>query len=236
MKKYLKKLICLAMSTIMIVGSPLTVFASDTTNSSMTLNEAKEYLKTYKVTQKNSLGKDCTTQYTFKSEDDLNKVAAYIVENGLENFHNKLNLEVSKIVSKEPKSTLPMPRTVSPITAYANISGNGNHDISKTAYGLASFKSLGTLEYSVKLGYRATVTNGKISSVSRISFDIPYISNPSGSWGKLYAPSYVSDKSCGVTANFVITKTLTVGIGGGGISIKEETDNEVFSITTKLIS
>lgn len=171
-------------------------------------------------------------QYIFSSEDDLNSAAQYIAENGLAAFNAALDIAIEDAVSKEPAPTV-LPRTTTPTTGYATVSGNGNHYVSTEAYGLASFDSLGTVEYLVELGYRVTVTNGVFTNLTSISFDIPYIS-AAGSWGNTRFPSYYTDTSAGVTANYDITKTVEVGVGDFSFEIKTETDNEVFALLTSI--
>jgi hypothetical protein len=228
-KKHIKKLVSIVLSAVMVIGMSTTAFAA----TPMTLEEAKEYLSSYNVTKTNAAGKEYTTQYVFDSESDLNKAAAYIVEHGLDNFNNTLDVAISEAVSKEPQSTLAFPRTTDPTTAYETVSGNGNHYVSAESYGLASFDTLGTVEYSVELGYRVTVSNGKFTNLTSISFDIPYIS-AAGSWGSTTFPSYCNDTNCGVTANYLITKTVEVGLGDFSFEVKSETDNEIFALLTSL--
>lgn len=230
-KRRFKKIICSALAMVMITGLSMTAFADSSTT--MTFDEAKEYLRTYNVTQTNSMGKEYTTQYIFKSEQDLNEAAEYIVDNGLDAFNAAITEAITDTVSKEPQTTSSIARTTKPSTAYASVSGNGSHSVSTKAYGLASFDTLGTVEYSVELGYKVTVKNGKISNISSISFDIPYIS-AAGSWGKTSFQSYRKDSNCGVTANYVITKTVEIAVGRFSVEIKSETDNEVFALITNL--
>ena len=81
--------------------------------------------------------------------------------------------------------------------------------------------------------YRVTVSNGKFTDLSSISFDIPYIS-AAGSWGSTSFPSYCNNTNYGVTANYLITKTVEIGIGDFSFEIKSETDNEIFALLTSL--
>lgn len=232
MKKHLKKFVSMALAAVMAMGMSATVSASSP-SSSMTLDEAKEYLTSYNVTKTNAAGKEYTTQYIFDNENDLNKAAAYIVEYGLDDFNSALDEAIAESVSSETQLPIVLPRTTTPSTAYETVSGNGNHYVSAEAYGLASFDTLGTVEYLVELGYRVTVSNGKFTNLSSISFDIPYIS-AAGSWGNTRFPSYCQDTSCGVTANYDITKTVEVGVGDFSFEIKAETDNEIFALLTSI--
>lgn len=229
MKNLFKKLISLTLAVVMVIGVSITAFAA----SPKSFDEAKEYLESYNITKTNSMGKEYTTQYIFHSENDLNKAAAYIAEYGLDNFNNEVNNAIIEAINNEPKNTLIYPRTTTPTTAYESISGNGTHRVSATAYGLASFDTLGTVEYSVELGYKVTVNNGKLTNLTSISFDIPYIS-AAGSWGSTSFPSYCNDTKCGVTANYLITKTVEIGVGDFSFEIKSETDNEIFALLTSL--
>ena len=71
----------------------LTVIMLCNTNvfaSSMTFEEAKNYLQNYEATKVNELGKEYTIKYIFKSEEDLNKTASYISENGLTKFNTTM--------------------------------------------------------------------------------------------------------------------------------------------------
>lgn len=204
-----------------------TAFASE---RSMTVEEATEYLENYYVTKENSAGETYTTQYIFSSEEDLNNAALYIAENGLAAFNAALDTAIEEAVSNEPP-TAPRPFTTTPTTAYATVSGNGTHYVSAEAYGLANFDTLGTVEYLVELGYRVTLTDGTLSNVTSISFDIPYIS-AAGSWGDTSFPSYASGSHAGVTANYTITKSLEIGIDDFSFVIKSETDFEIFALLT----
>lgn len=195
----------------------------------MTFEEAKEYLESYNVTQMNSLGKRYTTQYVFHSEEDLNRASAYIAENGLDAFNAALDNAITEIVGKEQETVPPQKRTVTPSAVEKAVSGDGNHSIYATECGLASFDTLGTILYTVELSYRATVKDGKFTQLNNISFDIPAI-GVAGSWGEVSFSSYCIDEHCGVTASYVITKTLEVGVGDFSVDIKSETDEDIFSL------
>lgn len=226
----MKKVLTLLLSLSLIFSFSVTASAA----SPMTFDEAKSYLQNYSVTKENSLGKGYTTQYVFDSEEDLNKAAAYIAENGLDAFNESLEAAIATAVANEPQRTLIMPRTTDPTTVFKTVSSDGNHYLSGEAYGLASFDTLGTVEYLVELGYRVTVSNGKFTDLTSISFDIPAIS-AAGSWGDTSFPSHCLDYNCGVTANYVITKTVEIGIGDFSFEIKAETDNEIFALLTSIV-
>lgn len=221
----MKKLLSFVLSLAMVFSLSATAFAFEQT---MTVEEATEYLETYCATKENAAGKIYTTQYIFSSKDDLNTAAQYIAKNGLDAFNAALDTAIAEVVRNETPTT---PRTTTPTTAYATVSGNGNHYVSAEAEGLASFDTLGTVEYIVELGYRVTLNNGTLSNVTNISFDIPFIS-AAGSWSCTSLPSHASGGNAGVTANFLITKTVEISIGDFSFEVKSETDNEIFALLT----
>jgi len=214
-------------STTAFAKSP--VESTITSENQLTFEEAKEYLTTYSEVNVNEFGKEFTTEYYFTTTQDLDAAAAYIVEFGLDVFNEAVEASVEEIVSQESQSNLISPMTTDPTVAYATVSGNGTHTVSAETYGLASFDTLGTVEYSASLSYKVVVSSGKISGLSSISFDIPYIS-AAGSWGDVSLPFYTTDTNAGVTANYTITKELEVSIGDFGFIIKSETDNEIFAL------
>lgn len=223
----MKKLLSIILIFLIMFSFSFTSFASE---PHMTVDEARAYLENYCVTEVNSVGKEYTTQYIFSSQDDLEKAAQYIADNGLEVFNTALAVAVDDVVGNETP-IVPRPRTTTPTTAYKTVFGNGTHYVTAEAYGLASFDSLGTVEYLVELGYSVTVTKGVFTNLSNISFDIPYVS-AAGSWGHTRFPSYYTDTVAGVTANYDITKTVEVSVGNFSFEIKSETDNEVFPLLT----
>lgn len=101
----MKKVLTLLLSLSLIFSFSVTASAA----SPMTFDEAKSYLQNYSVTKENSLGKGYTTQYVFDSEEDLNKAAAYIAENGLDAFNESLEAAIATAVANEPQRTLIMP-------------------------------------------------------------------------------------------------------------------------------
>lgn len=140
---------------------------------------------------------------------------------------------MDKVVAEEPYNVI-RPRATTPTVAYATVSGNGSHRVSEVASGFASFETLGTVEYIVELGYQVNVSNGAMTGISNISFNIPYIS-VGGTWGSISFPSYCYATNAGVTANYVITKTVNVPvIGDVSIGVKAENVNEIFSLLTNL--
>ena len=198
-----------------------------------TLEKAKEYLLTYRKVETNKNGKEFITTYQFAEGENLDAAAEFIVENGLDTFNSELEKAIQEYVKNEDTPSIIIPRSTTPGTGHATVSGNGNHNVSAQASGLAQFPSIGNLEYRVVLGYRVTVQNSTITSISNISFDIPYI-QPNGSWGNLRLPSNVSGKYASVTANYNITKTINVSVGDFGVPIKSETTNEIFALLTNL--
>ena len=201
--------------------------------SSMTVDDAKEYLKNYSVTRENQLGKEYTTQYVFDSEEDLNRAAAYIAENGLDKFNFAVEEAIDEVVRNESMETIPQMRTANPSAIEETVSGTGNQYVAAEAYGLASFDTLGTVEYSVVLSYRITISNEVFTGINNISFDIPSIST-AGSWGNVSFSSYCIDKHCGVTASYLITKSIEIGFGDFSFEVKSETDSEIFSLLARM--
>lgn len=195
--------------------------------------DAKEYLTTYRKVDVNEFGNEFTTEYQFNTSQDLDGATSYITKYGLDAFDEAVRIAIEEALHEEEQLELIMPRTTYPTTAYATISGNGTHTVSAETYGLASFDTLGTVEYSAILSYKVPVSNGKITGLSSISFDIPHIS-AAGSWGNLSLPSYNTSTHVGVTANYTITKTVEISIGDFEFVIKSETDNEVFALLTNL--
>lgn len=224
----MKKFMAIILSLVMTLSLSIVSLAGE---EKMTVEEAKDYLLNYNVKRTNEFGKEYTTKYVFDSEDDLQKAALYISNNGLLKFDTELDKAIKEAVANEPKSNIPTTRSTNPSAGYAKVSGNGTHYVSAQAYGLASFDTLGTVEYLVKLGYKVTVSNGNFTNITGISFDIPTIS-AAGSWGNTRFPSSCSAKNCSVTANYDITKTLEVGVGDFSVIVKSETDNEVFALLT----
>lgn len=221
----MKKLLSLGLALAVMFVFSTSVFAID---SHMTVDEAKEYLQNYYEVKKTVDGKEYSIEYVFDSNEDLERVAKFLSENGLDAFNAKLDEKIQQIVSME--STIPAPQSTSPSTVYRTVSGEGRHAVEAETYGLASFDTLGTAEYRVKLGYQLTVTNGSFTDLTNIAFDIPTISAAS-SFGNIRVVDYCNATSAGVTANFDITKTLTID---PGFDVKAETDNEVFALLTNL--
>ena len=213
----------------MIVSMTCAVSAAEKTYS---VDEAKEYLESYCELNTNSEGIEYSTRYEFDSEEDLEKVAMYLSEHGLAEFNATLEDELAKAVAKEP--TIIQSRSTNPSTGYATISGNGKHTVSKTALGHVDFEKVGATEYRLNLGYTVNVSNNKITSISSISFDIPYISPTGSSWGNVRLPSVVKTSMCSVTANYDITKKMSIPIGQGEITVRSETKNEIFGLITNL--
>ena len=201
-------------------------YANENIKDYMSLSEAKEYLLSYeKVTIVE--GREIVTTYEFADEKSLDKAATYISENGLNAFNSMLDEGIRKQVATEQRNA-PILRTTTPSTGHAQVSkNNGTYHVKSNASGLVSFDKLGTLEYSLMLGYDVTVKNKKFTAVNNIDFDIPYVSR-GGSWGSLNLSSYTADTSAGVTANYKLTKKLTYE----GITIKSETKSDLFALLT----
>lgn len=225
-KNSVKKVVSSILLAAMTMSMSLSAFATP----AITFDEAKNYLLNYSITETDSDGDECTTYYVFDSEDKLNNAANYIVENGLDAFNHVVNETINDVVSKEPKIEA---RETDPAIAYETVSGDGTHYVSAEAYGYSSFPTLGAIQYIVELSYRATVKGGKFTSVSSASVDFPVI-DVSGSYGKISLPSYCNNTSCGVTANYTITKSIDIPLGDGSFTIKSESDKENFALITNL--
>lgn len=238
-KRRIRKMVCtfLICSLFTNVFNTLTTFAVSSESDfslesrSEEIEEAKKYLSNYFVEDVNEYGKVFSTQYIFKTEEDLEKAAEYIVDYGLDKFNEDVESAVKSEVAKEKKT--PVAKSANPPSVTKTVSGEGNHNVSELVAGLASFDTLGTVEYTVELGYRVTVQNNKFTQLTNISFDVPYISG-GGSWGDITIPSYCEDKYAGATANYTITKSVEISVGNFDFEIKSETDNEVFSLITNL--
>lgn len=236
-KRRIHKMVCAFIICSLFTNNALTTFAASSDSGvnlesrSEEIEEAKEYLSNFYVEDVNEYGKVFSTQYIFKTEEDLEKAAEYIADYGLDKFNEDVESAIEREVAKEPKT--PVTRSAYPASVTKTVSGEGNHNVSELVAGLASFDTLGTVEYTVELGYRLTVQNNKFTQLTDISFDIPYISG-GGSWGDITIPSYCNDKHAGATANYTVTKSVEISIGNFGFEIKSETDNEVFSLITNL--
>lgn len=226
--KSMRKMLSFVLLLSMVFGFSVSTYAAE---PQMTVEEARQYLKSYNVTKINSEGEEYSTQYIFKSDEDLEKAATYISENGLSKFNEELNSEIKEVVSKEPEKM--QARTTTPSVSYATVYGNGTHTVKATTQGLATFDTLGSVEYKATLQYRVTASNGVFTAVSNPTFDIPYIS-AGGSWGKVSLPSYYNGVNAGVTANYTITKTVSIPVGNFSVDVKSETDKEVFALSTTL--
>ena len=224
----MKKMLSVILAVIMLFSLSVMSYAKE---EYMTTDEAKEYLLNYRVKETDSQGKEITTWYEFDSPEDLEKVADYIANHGLAAFDSAIEDALAEAVEAETQDVAIRPFFTDPVTAYAKISGDGKHNVYTEGTGLVKFASLGAAEYRVTLGYKVTVTNGKITGISSISFDIPQV-GPSSTWGNLRISPYYRDKVCGVTANYDITKSLNISIGGGGFQFK--TEKAMFALITNL--
>ena len=198
----------------------------------MSFETARDYLLNYKKVITNQDSSKTITTYEFKSDEKLDEAATYISKYGLKAFNNILSEEIEKALEKEPKTASIVTRTVDPVTITKKISGNGTHTVSGQASGLAKFDTLGTAEYIVKLSYKAYVKNNKITQIDSISFDIPYAGPGDVTWGDLTFNQNVTSKSAAVTANYRITKSVSVG--KFEIVIKSEFDPDAFAVLASL--
>ncbi|MGF6375163.1 hypothetical protein M2140_000197 [Clostridiales Family XIII bacterium PM5-7] len=221
------------------------IFAFSITASASTVNEnlgvknkysfaqAKEYLVSFSDISINEDGGKVITYYSFADEENLNIIAQYISEHGLEKFQRDLDAALKRAISTEELNrTQKQVMRTTPTTKYAYVKGNGTHSVRSSASGLIKFNKVGAVEYLVELSYKAVVSGGKFVSKKNVSFDIPYIST-GGTWGKVSLPGYIDDNSVGVTSNFEITKKLKVPIGIGEIVVRSETKADIFALITK---
>ncbi|QNK39345.1 hypothetical protein [Caproicibacter fermentans] len=88
-----------------------------TTEHQQSLADAKEYLTNYSKVEVNEFGKQFTTEYQFKTSQDLDAAANYIVEYGLDAFNEAVKTETEKVVSQESQSELIRPQSTTPTTA-----------------------------------------------------------------------------------------------------------------------
>lgn len=230
----MKKFISILLVLSMVFGMSTSAFAMAheengvETEREYTLAEAKEYLLNYCKIETNEFGKELKTTYEFDSDADLERAAAYIVDYGLDAFNKKLEADIKEYVKKEEQ--IIMPRETSPMSINKTISGNGTHAISGETYGLASFKTLGTVEYRAIIKYSVVVKNGKIVRFGTSpTFDIPTISG-GGSWGKVTIKQDLKDYTANAAASYVITKSVKIK----GVTVKSETDTEVFGVAALL--
>ncbi len=223
--------LCKRMAFVFLLFSCLMFTVNAEENPS--LEETKAYLKNYCEVRTNQVGKEYRVSYIFSTEQDLELAAQFVMENGLEAFNDAVKARVDELASEEKIHPDVSLRSANPSSVHKTVSGNGNHRVSGRAPGIAHFGSLPGCEYMVELSYTATVSGGKFTNVSNISFDVPVI-GASSEWGRLSFPSYCYDTSCGVTANFRITKTVSVPIGNFSFDIKAETSEEVFAVLTSL--
>jgi hypothetical protein len=197
------------------------------------LEEAEEYLTNFRKIENNEYGKEFSVVYQFNTAYDFNKAKAYIAEFGVEAFNNAVDIAVGEIVGNEPASASMITMSATTPVKYKTISGNGTHYISDQTSGLASFNTLGTVEYIAALHYTVTVSNGQITGLNSLGFSVPYIST-AGGWEDVTIPFYSNANAAGATANYTISKTLEISIGDFAFEIRTEYDNEVFSILTTL--
>ena len=219
------------MAFVLLLSSCLMFTVNAEENPS--LEEAKTYLKNYCEVRTNQVGKEYRLSYIFSTEQDLELAAQFVAENGLKAFNDAVKARIDELTSEEKIHSGVSLRSAEPSAVHKTVSGNGNHRVSGRASGEAHFGSLPGCAYMVELSYTATVSGGKFTNVSDISFDVPII-GASCTWGRISFPTYCYDTSCGVTANFRITKTISVSVGNFSVDIKAETSEEVFAVLTSL--
>lgn len=194
------------------------------------IEEAQEYLLSYCYVGLNQEGEEYTVTYEFDSTEDLNIVAEYIVENGVDNLDALITAAVEQDNQNSSGIAIPMTPTYS--TMYRTIStSDGTKTVSGNTYGLCDFGNYGAVEYMAYLSYKIKVTGGVMEQVTGISFNIPSIST-GGGYSNLSFPSYCTGTQAGVTANYHITKTVSIPIGDGGFNLVSESDTENFAVLT----
>jgi len=103
----------------------------DSSNTdSLTPDEAKAYLLSYKDVETNRYNKEFVKYYEFATRQDLERAVAYICEYGLDVFHNEVDAAVKEVVAQEEKTQTSVSRTVDPLVVNRTISGNGIHTVS----------------------------------------------------------------------------------------------------------
>ena len=182
-------------------------------------SSAIDYLTTYSRKEYDSSGRESHITLEFETEEDRNAAADFIVRYGTDGFVRELEKSIAQSIAIEGSPSILAPAATSPLTVYRTVTGNGTHYVSGQASGLAHFSTLGTVEYFVTLGYSVRVIGGKISGINSPAFNISHIS-AGGSWGNVSLPSYSNATNAGVTANYTITKTVKVGIGGFDVIVK----------------
>lgn len=242
-RNYLVTIVVLVIS--MVFSS--VVLASD---NDMSYEEAKEYLENYVSYGYTKEGDYYKTSISFQSAVDLDYWANYLATHGESDFWNIVRMGIAEEVQKSERednnnhdnimSKLEDYNAVNRIGSGAKtpahstvtkyISGNGTHSISQMEYGLASFPTLGTVEYLINtLSYKVTVSSGSITGVSNKSFRVTDLS-AGGSYSVTSTPSYYNSSNCGVTANYKIKKTVSYN----GLNLTSETVNCVFAVITYL--
>lgn len=197
----------------------------------MTMEEAKDYLQNYEQITVLPSGKTSTLRFRFYDENGLIEAAEYIVENGTVAFHAMVDEKIELALAEE--ATVPAPTFTTPSSGYVTIpQTDGNHEVSYEANGLAEFGKYGTTSYSLEIGYQVTVSNGQIVGINSLNFDIPWIAGWFTTWGDLTYNTYCVSPECGATANYTLTKTITIEMENGAFSADEETDDEYFALHT----
>ena len=225
---------CSTIALILAVSPAALAVGTDGTGTQTELSQAREYLMNYQRTETNRYGEEFTVEFAFDSEEELTKVAAYVIEVGYSAFEEEIEEAFAAKAKESGDESAIAPMSTDPSTGYAEVSGNGVHYVDDSAYGYVDFGDFGALTYQVSLGYSVTVEDGEITDVNNISFDITGL-NSSGSWGDASFPSYHSGIHAGVTANYTITKADYISVGGISVPVKAESANEIFALLTTLV-
>lgn len=201
-----------------------------------TLDEAKEYLKSYEEEGINKYGKTYTIEYEFSSEEDLELAAEYLLENGLDNFEMVLDNKVQEVVAEEEQNSANSisTRAANPLSATITIERiNKTHKVDHDIFGRVDFDKLGSAEYILNLYYEVTVSGGKITKVDGEKLRTVHFSG-STSLGESTIPTGFSDTGASATANYYIVKSIAADIGGFEVTLRTEQKQDWFCLLTYL--
>lgn len=225
LKNSVSILLMIALCILSISGS----FAAEN-DTHMTKEEAISYLENYRSVCMNANGEEVVTYYSISDDETKEGLADYIVENGLDAFLHEIDTARLEIEGNDQIAG----RSVTPLTAYRTISGNGRHTVSAEGYGYTTFGNTGAaVEYVTSLSYKVNVSNGAMTGITNISFDIEGL--PSYVTASRFSyPQYCNSNRCGVTANFRLTRTIATDINGLPIDLVSQVETESFALLTTL--
>ena len=188
-------------------------------------------------------GGEFLTSYVIRSEEDIYALAEQIYANGWDWFYKEVHTQLQEELQKETPLSLPGViesggeiQSTSPSSQTLVVSGNGTHPlVSDPAYGLVSFPSVGTAEYTIILRYSVIVAGGVMTQIVDGS---PNASFPAKSANTVITEKtyqkYCYSTQCGVTANYKITKSIQISIGVIPIEIRSETVRDFFALLAHL--